>query len=56
MSSLAPIRIPRATNEGRLMMSYSSILSSSFGLPEISLRRDEKRSADDAPYPESALA
>jgi hypothetical protein len=38
-------------------MSYSSILPCSFDLPENwSSRRDEKRPADDAPYPETALA
>lgn len=37
-------------------MSYSSILSCSFGLPETSSRRDENRPADDAPYPETDLA
>ncbi len=56
MSSLAPIRTQRATTEGRLPMSYSWNVSSSFGLPETSSRRGEKRPADDAPYPESALA
>lgn len=37
-------------------MSYSSILSSCFGLPENLSLRGEKRPADDAPYPETALA
>ena len=37
-------------------MSYAWNVSSSFGLPETSSRPDEKRPADDAPDPETALA
>lgn len=38
------------------MMTYASNVSSFLGMPETSSRRDEKRPADDAPYPETALA
>jgi hypothetical protein len=37
-------------------MSYSWNLSTSFGKPETSSRRDDIRLADDAPYPGTALA
>ena len=37
-------------------MSYSLTVSSFLGLPEALSRRDRNRPADDAPYPETALA